>query len=144
MSAASASYAYAGSRPGIVSRFLGSRFVAVIAVSLAILAIWYVVAVLLNAPEQRQLDENTGAHPGFVEFVQGTWNQKRPLLPSPHQIAQELYKSVILLPPTSKRRRWDWRSMAPASTTRFCRSSVARRSAKESSSCERRVSETLR
>ena len=90
-------------REGIVARFLASRFVAVTVVVLAILAIWYVGAFLLNAPFQRELDGRAGIDPTFVEFVRSTWEQERPVLPSPHQVGQELWKTVILTAPDSKR-----------------------------------------
>jgi len=103
MSVASSALGHAPAQRGIVARFFGSRFVAVIAVSIAIVALWYVAAFLMNAPSQRQIDENVQAHTGFIQFVDRTWNQKRPLLPSPHQIGIALYKSTLTLPPTSKR-----------------------------------------
>ena len=103
MSAAAADAIHAPARRGIIARFFMSRFVAVIAVSVAIIAFWYVAAFLVNAPAQRQNDENAQVQTGLVGFVDRTWNQKRPLLPSPHQVGIALYNSTIPLPPTSKR-----------------------------------------
>ncbi len=90
-------------REGIVARFLGSRFVAVTVIVLAIMVIWYVGAFLLNAPFQRELDGRAGVEPTFVEFVRSTFEQERPVLPSPHQVGQELWKTVVLTPPDSRR-----------------------------------------
>jgi NitT/TauT family transport system permease protein len=101
MTATTAGYAGARRR-GIVSRLLASKFVAVSVVVLFIIAIWYVAAFLLNAPFQRQLDA-AGATPEFAEFVLSTYEQERPVMPSPHQIGAELYKTVVLTAPTSKR-----------------------------------------
>ena len=93
----------APARPGIVTRFLQSRFVAVSVIVIAIIVIWYVAAWLLNAPFQRELDARAEIEPTFAEFVESTWSQERPVLPSPHQVGQELYKTVIETAPDSKR-----------------------------------------
>jgi NitT/TauT family transport system permease protein len=90
-------------RAGVVARFSQSRFVAVTVVVLAILALWYLGAFLLNAPFQRELDGRADVNPTFVEFVRSTWEQERPVLPSPHQVGQELWKTVVLTAPDSKR-----------------------------------------
>ena len=53
----------------------------------AILALWYVIAVVMNTSWQNQLNERAGrADVPFTEFVQQTWAQDRPMLPAPHQI----------------------------------------------------------
>jgi NitT/TauT family transport system permease protein len=90
-------------RPGIVARFLHSRFVAVSVIVIAIILIWYVAAWLLNAPFQRELDARAEIEPTFAEFVESTWSQERPVLPAPHQVGQELYKTIIETAPDSKR-----------------------------------------
>ena len=90
-------------RDGIMARFLRSRFVAVTVVLLTIVVVWYVAAFLLNAPFQRELDGRADADPTFLAFVQSTWEQERPVLPSPHQVGRELWKTVFLTAPDSKR-----------------------------------------
>lgn len=99
---ATASYGAPGKR-GIVARFFGSRFVAIVVVVAAIIAVWYLGAILLNAPFQRELDQHAGISPSFVEFVQSTLNQERPVLPSPHQVGEEIYKTTVEVAPTSRR-----------------------------------------
>lgn len=93
----------APAHPGILTRFLQSRFVAVAVIVIAIVVIWYVAAWLLNAPFQRELDARAEIEPTFAAFVESTWSQERPVLPSPHQVGQELYKTVIETAPDSKR-----------------------------------------
>lgn len=88
-------------RPGIIARFLVSKFVAVSVVVLAILAIWYVGAVFLNANAQRLADQRDGATPTWTEFVGATWSQSKPRLPAPHQVAEEIYRTTVLTKPTS-------------------------------------------
>jgi len=103
MSTAAATMSYTPPRAGIVARFFRSRFVAVIVIVAAILVIWYIAATLLNAPWQHRVFANANVAPTTVEFIEATWSQDRPVLPAPHQVALELYKSVFLLAPTSKR-----------------------------------------
>ena len=100
-----AAYPLTRRRAGIVGRFFASRFVAVMVVALGILAVWYAGSAYLNAPFQRQLDITAGRTPNFTDLVKETWAQNGigTVLPAPHQIAQELYKTVVLLDPTSKR-----------------------------------------
>src|SRR6476659_5580814 len=87
-------------RRGIVGRFFGSRFFAVVTVIVAIIAIWYVAAFLLNAPFQRDLDERAGVVRSPVEFLQATYSQTKPTLPAPHQIAIDTYQEVFVANPT--------------------------------------------
>jgi NitT/TauT family transport system permease protein len=88
---------------GLRGRLKESRAFAVAVVALAILLAWYVGAVLLNAPVQRDMDARAGIEPTFAQFVESTWAQERPVLPAPHQVISELYNTVFVLPPTSKR-----------------------------------------
>jgi NitT/TauT family transport system permease protein len=88
--------------PGLVSRFLSSRFVAVSVVVLVILTIWYVGAAFLNANAQRLFDQRDGVAPTWLEFVEATWSQSKPRLPAPHQVAEEIYRTTVLTKPTSQ------------------------------------------
>ena len=64
---------------GVIRRFFASRFLAVVIVTLGIVAIWYAGAAYLNSPFQRQLDETAGRTPELKEFIQETWAQERPI-----------------------------------------------------------------
>jgi NitT/TauT family transport system permease protein len=103
MTAASIADVRDAERGGIIAGFLRSRFVAVSAIIIAIIVIWYVAAWLLNAPFQHELDDRAGIEPSFAEFVEATWSQERPVLPAPHQVGEELYKTIVLTAPDSKR-----------------------------------------
>jgi len=73
-------------------------------VLLALFAIWYVAAALMNAPLQRDLFANAGrADYSTSDLAIASLNMERPKLPAPHQIAAELYKLTIDTAPTSKR-----------------------------------------
>ena len=69
---------------------------------LALLAIWYAATVWLNAPMARQIAPDPAALQGSA-LVAATMSLDRPVLPAPHQVAEELWRSVFTLPPTSRR-----------------------------------------
>lgn len=79
------------------------RALPVLVVVLAILVIWYVAAVWLNAQFQRELFATAGVDPSFMDLVGATLNQARPVLPSPHQVAAEFWTSTFATAPTSPR-----------------------------------------
>lgn len=83
-------------------RLLGGNFGPVLIVCVAILALWYVGTVLLNAPFAREKLERAGAYT-TAELLAATLNEERPVLPSPHQVAGEIWKSTVLVKPSSKR-----------------------------------------
>ncbi len=68
-----------------------------------IVLLWYGGAVYLNAPlimDKYDRDETAWT---TGQLISDAWAQERPLLPAPHQIAQELGKSVFGRKVTSKR-----------------------------------------
>ncbi|SER57273.1 NitT/TauT family transport system permease protein [Tranquillimonas rosea] len=90
-------------RVGLWLRGRGAAAGPVLAVVLAIFALWYVGTVALNA--QWTLDQAARAdrEVGFAELVADTMAQDRPMLPAPHQVAVELYDTVIAQEITSRR-----------------------------------------
>ena len=75
----------------------------VTAILLAIVAVWYVGAYLMNAPFQRDLDRRAGETPTTWEFVVKTMTQPKPTLPAPHQVAVNFFENTVLRKPTSAR-----------------------------------------
>ncbi len=75
----------------------------VLTVLIAILALWYAGAVWMNAQWVRDQAERAGQTVTWQQIVPETMNQSRPVLPAPHQVAVELWKAVVVTPPTSKR-----------------------------------------
>ena len=65
---------------------LGRRAAPVVVVVLALIAIWYVAALLMNAPLVRDAFEREETAYGVVDLIAATLNAERPLLPAPHQI----------------------------------------------------------
>mgnify|MGYP003949786171 CR=1 FL=1 len=72
-------------------------------VVLAIFLLWYLFAIVLNAPWAHDKAKRAGAELSFPQLVSDTWSQDKPKLPAPHQVAQELWKTVVMKKITSKR-----------------------------------------
>jgi NitT/TauT family transport system permease protein len=75
----------------------------VLTVLLAIIAIWYAGAVVMNSSWTRDQAERAGVVLSFSEVVADTMAQERPKLPAPHQVASELWKTTVGKKITSKR-----------------------------------------
>lgn len=76
---------------------LGRSVIPVLTVLAALLIFWYAAAVWMNAPWQQTLNQRAGlTDVGFIEFVQQTWSQDKPLLPAPHQIVEEVWKATAI------------------------------------------------
>jgi NitT/TauT family transport system permease protein len=77
--------------------------VPVLVVVLALILVWYVASVLLNAPVL--LDGYARNHVAWSlpQLIGDAWSQQRPQLPSPHQVAIDLWNSTMTIAPTSKR-----------------------------------------
>ena len=82
---------------------LRDRVVPVITILLVIVAAWYVFAVYMNAPFQRDLDRRAGLTPGTVEFIGKTLSQPKPTMPAPHQVAQNFFENTFMRKVTSAR-----------------------------------------
>ena len=69
-----------------------------------ILMLWYVMAVKLNTPWQLGVYELAGVTEWTnTQFINDTLNQDRPVLPSVHQVATEIWNTTVLKAPTSRR-----------------------------------------
>lgn len=92
--------------PKRTARPRSTRFDSVVPVTtvvLVILALWYIFAVVLNAPFVIDTAKRMDKSLGFVELVGQTMDAKRPVLPAPHQVAAELWKTTVGTRITSKR-----------------------------------------
>ena len=78
-------------------------FIPVLVVTTAIIAFWYLCAVWLNAPFERDQAERAGKEITFSQVLAKTMAQKRPVLPAPHQVAIELWNTTVMKKITSKR-----------------------------------------
>ncbi|MEM7427901.1 MAG: ABC transporter permease [Pseudomonadota bacterium] len=81
----------------------GGKTIPVLTVIAALVVIWYAAAVWMNAPFERDKAERAGKPIAFSELVSNTLDQDRPVLPAPHQVVEEIYKTTVLKKITSKR-----------------------------------------
>ena len=82
----------------------GGRFWPVTVVLLAIVAVWYIAAVILHTPFQKDMYERQKqSDVSLLTLAKDTMKQERPVLPAPHQVAQEIYKTTVQKKITSKR-----------------------------------------
>ncbi len=89
---------------GLVARFLAGSTLPILAIVTALVLIWYVAAIFLNAPVLRDAYERQGrAGVTTQELIGDAWAMERPILPAPHQVAVELNKTVFQIAPTSRR-----------------------------------------
>jgi NitT/TauT family transport system permease protein len=84
-------------------KVLYDRVIPVGTVLLAIIALWYAFAVILNAPFERDQAARANATISTSQLITNTMRQERPVLPAPHQVAAEIRKTVFDISPTSKR-----------------------------------------
>lgn len=69
----------------------------------AIIIIWYIFTIVLNAPLARDEAQRAGVNLSQSQLISATMMQERPVLPAPHQVAQEFNKTVFGMKPNSKR-----------------------------------------
>jgi len=82
----------------------GKRVWPILLMLLALLLVWYAAAIPMNAAWQNDVNRrgNISGVPA-TEFVLATWNQEKPVLPAPHQVAGELWNSTALVAPNKPR-----------------------------------------
>jgi NitT/TauT family transport system permease protein len=80
-----------------------SKVVPVTTILALIVVVWYVGAVAMNAPFQRELDQRGKVNPTTAEFIAETLSQKKPTLPAPHQVAANVFKNTFQVKITSAR-----------------------------------------
>lgn len=82
---------------------ISSRVLPIITVVAIIIAIWYAGAAMLNTQFEYDQAERAGNEISFAEVLPKTMMQERPVLPAPHQVATEIWKTTIEKKITSKR-----------------------------------------
>jgi NitT/TauT family transport system permease protein len=87
----------------LASRLSSGNTVPILIVVAAIVALWYAFAIYLNSPWQLDLYAKAGTQWSVTDLIRDTLAQDRPVLPSPHQVVEEIWKTTVLLSPTSKR-----------------------------------------
>ena len=89
-------------REGIAA-FIHDRLIPIGTVVLAIILLWYAFTVVLNAPFERDQAARAGTEISTSELISNTMSQKRPVLPAPHQVGVEIWKTTVEKKITSKR-----------------------------------------
>ncbi|WP_425365001.1 ABC transporter permease [Jiella endophytica] len=93
---------YAGPVGRFLRRRAEGRTIPVIAVCLAILGLWYCAAIGVNWATETDKLARAGDY-STLNAVAATWSAERPVLPVPHQIVAEVWKTVFEVRPTSPR-----------------------------------------
>ena len=83
--------------------FLKDKLLPVSTVVFLLIAGWYVAAVFLNAPFERDTAARAGTEIGLSEILRNTMAQERPVLPAPHQVVAEIWDTTANKAITSKR-----------------------------------------
>jgi NitT/TauT family transport system permease protein len=89
-------------RPGLLLSPRG-RVLPVAVIVCAIIVLWYLLATALN---WAQIEERMADDPmpkSVATIVDATWSMERPVLPAPHQVLAEFWKTTFETSPTSKR-----------------------------------------
>ena len=66
-------------------------------VTLAIIVLWYLACIPMNAVLTTPKIAAAGG--GFTNTLAFSWNEMRPVLPSPHQVAREIWNTVFAVAP---------------------------------------------
>lgn len=80
-----------------------SAFLPVTVVLAAILLLWYAGTLVLNMPWEKSVAARANTSPSTISMLKNTLSQERPVLPAPHQVIQEIYKTTVQKKITSKR-----------------------------------------
>jgi NitT/TauT family transport system permease protein len=68
-----------------------------------LLVLWYLAAIVMNAPLVRDAFERNETQYTFNDVIAGTMDLERPVVPAPHQVAINFFDSVFGYPPDSPR-----------------------------------------
>ena len=82
---------------------LRQKLLPVLTIVAAIGVIWYGFTVYLNAPWQLDQYEKSATEWSMTDLVYDTMAHDRPVLPAPHQVVAEIWKTTIKKKVTSKR-----------------------------------------
>ena len=82
---------------------LRQKLLPVLTIVAAIGVIWYGFTVYLNAPWQLDQYEKSATEWSMTDLVRDTMAHDRPVLPAPHQVVTEIWKTTVKKKVTSKR-----------------------------------------
>ena len=73
----------------------------VLTVLVAVVALWYAAAVGLNAAQVKERFTRDKIDYSASELIEATWSMKRPLLPAPHQVGADMFRTIFEEPVNS-------------------------------------------
>jgi NitT/TauT family transport system permease protein len=80
------------------------RAIPIVTILIALVVVWYLAAIALNAPWQNDVYRRGDVtNVPLTQFIADTWNQEKPVLPTPHQVAEELWNSTVMVAPNKPR-----------------------------------------
>lgn len=82
---------------------LRQKLLPVLTIVAAIGVIWYGFTIYLNAPWQLDQYEKSATEWSMTDLVRDTMAHDRPVLPAPHQVVAEIWKTTVKKKVTSKR-----------------------------------------
>lgn len=83
--------------------YFKNSFFPILSIIIIIFAVWYIFTVYLNSSIQIDTYERQKIDWDFSDLVRDTMSQKKPLLPAPHQIVSEMWKTIFMIKITSKK-----------------------------------------
>jgi NitT/TauT family transport system permease protein len=83
------------------------NLIPILTVTAALIMIWYAAVIPMNQQWARDQAGRAGVELSFGELVAQTMAQDRPRLPSPHQVAAELWGSTVVEELTGRRGFWN-------------------------------------
>lgn len=92
-----------GDRGNVFRRLADGPSLPVLTISAAIILIWYIGAIVLNSTVLQSGYDRDGRTVSLMERVADAWAMERPILPAPHQVVEELDKSILQRPVSSPR-----------------------------------------
>ncbi|WP_343712577.1 ABC transporter permease [Inquilinus sp.] len=90
-------------RPGAWARLKGGRALPLATVLAVLLVVWYLASFWLNAPAAVERLNRAGPDWTTAQFFDAIWKLDRPLLPTPDQVATDLWTNTVGRPVTSNR-----------------------------------------
>lgn len=90
-------------RPGAWARLKGGRALPLATVLGVLLVVWYLGSFWLNAPAAVERLNRVGPDWTTPQFFEAVWKLDRPLLPTPDQVAADLWTNTVGRPVTSNR-----------------------------------------
>ena len=87
----------------MITKIIQKKWFALVSLVLAILALWYAAALVMNGRQIINHFERKHQTWTYSQVISQAYTVKRPMVPAPHQVAIELKKSIINKSITSKR-----------------------------------------